>query len=424
MNIVETKKEFTELLVTALSIPLYDGVKSIYEKAGETAKGDDVLRRYQGFLEGVKYWSENMILGETNRIKSNNNLVDLLPDLLKSTLKASITVILSSVDLPCAIIENEIVNYLDKFSFENFIYNCYLEIANELYNNPALMYDKCDVYKYKKNQLIVIELIKKSILNTLRNLLPLRQIFKYYLSKKKVHHEKSDNIRDYINNKNDVNKNDFNKNNFNKNNINKDDCDKNECKINDSQFKNFSHKNNSNSKLFEQDNIRVNIKDNIQNNSKTAIKLLNDKNITNLHASNSNNSGFIPESGLKSAPSQSKRSTSLDNKQMYSRNPEEDKKIENAKNAILHSNFDNSITSISNVNKFDSNKLDKIIEKSIIEESKSTELTATKKSSTSKTSQKRKKTKKNVFVQNKNNDDNEGNTSVYIPGNIIEAYNM
>jgi methylmalonyl-CoA mutase N-terminal domain/subunit len=57
----------------------------------------------------------------------------------------------------------------------------YIEVAKVFYNYPFLFYDKVPALEYKKNQLKAHKLIKESIEEAIRKMLPLQLILKKYL---------------------------------------------------------------------------------------------------------------------------------------------------------------------------------------------------------------------------------------------------
>ena len=76
----------------------------------------------------------------------------------------------------------DIKQYLNDFSFKDFIKNVYIEASRDIYNNPFLFYHNYSPIEIKRNQRDVLEIIENAIDNTIRNMLPIKIILNSYLN--------------------------------------------------------------------------------------------------------------------------------------------------------------------------------------------------------------------------------------------------
>jgi hypothetical protein len=177
---VETKQEYTTQLVNVLTPIIYEGLNSIYAEALKVSNNaDNVLKVFQSFLRRIPKWSIEMIKQESDRIMNNSKSYAWLPDLVKATLKANMIVLTYSPNLKNI---NKIdPNFYKNIQIQEFIHKVYIEVARELWNNPYLMYHLYPPIELKRNQRDTIGLIKESIKEAIRKLLPLKQILEIYL---------------------------------------------------------------------------------------------------------------------------------------------------------------------------------------------------------------------------------------------------
>ena len=183
--LVDTKIEYTTQIVNILSPFVYEGLASIYDDTKKIAKSGEELKIFQGLLRKIPIWNKNVIDKETQRILKQSNC-DWLEDLVKATIKANI-ILLTNTSPTYSF------KFLDEKTYQNidlndFIHKCYIESARELYNNPYLFYHKYPHVDLKRNQRDTIYLIKNSIKEAVRKMLPVQHILKEYLGGKYQEH--------------------------------------------------------------------------------------------------------------------------------------------------------------------------------------------------------------------------------------------
>ena len=177
--LIEIKKEYTIQLINMLTPFIYEGIQSIYLQVKEQAGDGEELKMFQGFLSKIPAWNTIMLSDEAARIKkANEKNADIMDDLIKAVIQSNI-LLLTSTDL--ANKHKVLKEFNISLNYEKFIHNIYIEVAKIFYNYPFLFYHKVPALEYKKNQLKAHKLIKESIEEAIRKMLPLQLILKKYL---------------------------------------------------------------------------------------------------------------------------------------------------------------------------------------------------------------------------------------------------
>ena len=178
---VETKLEYTTQLVNVLTPLVYEGIQSIYtESLKASNESNNVLKLFQTFLKRIPKWNEEMIKQETDRIMNNSKSYSWLPDLVKATIKSNIIVLTYNPNTSTQKAKID-PKYYQNVKIEDFIHKIYIECARELWNNPYLMYHQYPPIELKRNQRDTIHLVKDSIKEAIRKLLPVKEILELYL---------------------------------------------------------------------------------------------------------------------------------------------------------------------------------------------------------------------------------------------------
>jgi len=181
MNILVTmKNEYLIRIKNLLTKLIFGGLNSIYDKTREVSNDEDILKMYQSLLKRVPKWTDDILSNEVLRIKSIldiENKYDLVNDMIKASIKTQYNIMLFGSNNT-----NNISDILAEFNFKDFIKNVYIEASRELYNNPYLFYHNYPPIEIKRNQREVLEIIGRSIEETIRGLLPIKQILNIYLN--------------------------------------------------------------------------------------------------------------------------------------------------------------------------------------------------------------------------------------------------
>ena len=156
---------------------MFDGIKSIYDESKTVHRTDptkSIIILFRIFLEKVPSWSNEILETETNRIINLSNC-DWIDDLLTAVF-ISHTKILTSIG------SNHSHGNVDLTIPKtiNFVHKCYINIARKIWKNPYLFDDFVIGSDYQKNMNVVEKIIRETIENTIRNLLPIN-ILKQHL---------------------------------------------------------------------------------------------------------------------------------------------------------------------------------------------------------------------------------------------------
>ena len=173
----QAKIEYTKQLQDVLMNPIYEGLQSIYSDSKREYSNYTEVPMYQIFrkkIENVPKWNTDMIDEEVDRIMRVSKC-DWLEDLITAVF-ISHTKILASIGNQ----RTEKIN-LTIPKMTNFIHKCYINTARELWKNPYLFDENVSSGEYQKNIKSIESLIKENIDQTIRKLLPVKDILRDHL---------------------------------------------------------------------------------------------------------------------------------------------------------------------------------------------------------------------------------------------------
>lgn len=175
--LVDAKEEYTRQLVTVLINPIYDGVKSIYEAAEKLAVQTElnILKTFQLVLSKTPKWESEKITNEYERIKMVSEC-DYLESLITAVFVAH-TKILAAIRFK---------NKSQKIDLNiptgsHFVHSVYIECSRNFWKQPFLFNTSYSSLDLQRNMIDAEKIIKESILETVRRLLPVRNVLKQYL---------------------------------------------------------------------------------------------------------------------------------------------------------------------------------------------------------------------------------------------------
>ena len=170
--LVDTKKEFSIYLINNLSPEINKGIYSIFENCKNSVEDNNtVLMSFQQVLSDVPNWNTGIIYTETMRIKEK---IPYIEDLLTA-------VFISNMRLLCSIKNKNKQIKVKVPKLETFIHKCYIEVAKEFWSYTYLFNQNINKLEIQKNKRQIEVIIKNSIEEVVRKLLPLKTILKDYL---------------------------------------------------------------------------------------------------------------------------------------------------------------------------------------------------------------------------------------------------
>ena len=174
----QAKVEYTKQLIEILYPHMFDGVKSIYDESKiiySSKTGTPILLLFRELLEKVPIWNSEIIDSECSRIISNSKC-DWIDDLITAVF-ISHTKILTSIGPNQSFQKINVT--IPKTS--SFVHKAYINTARELWKNPYLFNENIPGHEYQRNSKEIENVIKNCIENTIRHLLPIKEILKEHL---------------------------------------------------------------------------------------------------------------------------------------------------------------------------------------------------------------------------------------------------
>ncbi len=186
-NLTESRNEYSTLLIQKLTPCIIEGIFSIFNEAKTLCKTNDeedkYLMTFQNFLVRIPKWNTQMIENESNRIIEKSEcpyLEDLLTCVHITYLK-----ILSNIRAG----EKQKKIDIDIPELSTFIHRIYIQCARNLYKNVFLFQDVKQGLQRQQYLREIQIIIKNSILQVIRDNMPVENILKAYLDETVEEHE-------------------------------------------------------------------------------------------------------------------------------------------------------------------------------------------------------------------------------------------
>ena len=178
-NLYESKNEWVARLVNVLTPLIQQGIKSIFDESWTLCEENDETEKYlmtfQNLLSRVPKWNDTIIEKEVQRIISTSGcsyLNDLITCVHIIQLK-----ILTSIRVGKK--QKKVDIEIPKLN--EFIHNVYINSSRKLYTNIYLFEKNIKPLQFQKNQRETEIIIRESILNTVRENIPVEAILRAYL---------------------------------------------------------------------------------------------------------------------------------------------------------------------------------------------------------------------------------------------------
>lgn len=174
-----SQQEWAIRLTRVVHPLLYEGIQAMFQEAvgicKQSEEEDKYLMTFQNILSRIPKWNEEIIKKETSRIVEKSGC-SYLEDLLTCVHIAQLK-ILSSIRTGKSQKKVEI----DIPKLNGFIHKVYIHISRELYANVYLFEKGIAPLVFQQNRSKVNEIIKESILNAIRDSIPVEQLLRAYL---------------------------------------------------------------------------------------------------------------------------------------------------------------------------------------------------------------------------------------------------
>ena len=174
--LVDAKTEYTKQLINMISPRIYEGIESVYKESIKISKYNNYLKTFQELLSDIPTWNNSIIEGEYERIMKISSC-DWIEELITAVF-VSHTKVLTAIKVKGKkdkTIELKIPNG------KNFIHKCYIDIARKFWKRPDLFFHKYSNLELQRNMFESERIIEITIEETIRKLLPVKNILKEYL---------------------------------------------------------------------------------------------------------------------------------------------------------------------------------------------------------------------------------------------------
>lgn len=178
-SLQESKNEWVSRLVNILAPHITDGFRQIYTESFklciENDEEDKYLMTFQNFVARIPKWNNDLIDEEVKRIVEKSNcgyIEDLITCVHVIQLKA----------LTCVRVGQKQKKIdINIPQLKEFIHKVYIHSARKIYTNIYLFEKDIAPLQKQKNNREVELLVKESILNAVRESIPVEQILRSYL---------------------------------------------------------------------------------------------------------------------------------------------------------------------------------------------------------------------------------------------------
>ena len=175
-----SKNDYIGRLINILTPQIIVGVKSILKSAIElcnnNSEDEKYLMTFQNFLAQIPSWNQTTIDKEKNRIIEESSC-DYLEDLV-TCIHLIHFKISTSVNVGNKNIKKIDINIP---KFDVFIHQAYCEVARNVWSNIFLFHVDVEPLEYQKNMREVEMIIRESLINTVRNNIPIKDVINTYL---------------------------------------------------------------------------------------------------------------------------------------------------------------------------------------------------------------------------------------------------
>ena len=173
--LVAARDEYIEQLKCIVTPLMIQGFNSIYQDSLTLSNGKRVIYKFQELLKEIPRWNQTILQEESKRIKKKcPYIMDIVTAIFVSNVK-----ILASIRLKG---KNENIRVKIPTS-DIFIHSIYIESAQQFFYNPFLFYHRTSEFgNIQTNKHHVKEIIRDSVDETIRQMLPFDNILQEYLA--------------------------------------------------------------------------------------------------------------------------------------------------------------------------------------------------------------------------------------------------
>ena len=195
-SLYDSRNEWSSRLVSILTNPIIDGFTSIFNESLNVCElnneEEKYLMTFQNFISRISQWNSTIISNEVNRIEQCtkcNYISDLITCVHITHLKALTCIKVGDVSKKIDI---------DIPDLDKFVHSVYINVARKLYTNIYLFeIDILPLEKQKRKREFEV-FVKQSILDTIRDNIPIDKILRKYLDESEDVNVQVDEVKEVI----------------------------------------------------------------------------------------------------------------------------------------------------------------------------------------------------------------------------------
>ena len=195
-SLYDSRNEWSSRLVSILTNPIIDGFTSIFNESlnvcEENSEEEKYLMTFQNFISRISQWNPTIINNEVKRIEQCTNcnyISDLITCVHITHLKALTCIKVGDISKKIDI---------DIPDLDKFIHSIYINVARKLYTNIYLFeVDILPLEKQKRKREFEV-FVKQSILDTIRDNIPIDKILRKYLDENEDVNVQVDEVKEVI----------------------------------------------------------------------------------------------------------------------------------------------------------------------------------------------------------------------------------
>jgi hypothetical protein len=175
----ESKNEWGSRLVTLLTPLIIDGYKSILEESIKLCKDNNEMEKYlmtfQNLISRIPKWNQQIVENERKRICDKSGC-NYLEDLV-----TCVHIIQLKILTAMRVGQKQKKIDINIPKLDDFIHKTYINVARRVYKNVYLFEINIPPLQLQKNNRELEIIVQESILNTLRESIPVEAILKAYI---------------------------------------------------------------------------------------------------------------------------------------------------------------------------------------------------------------------------------------------------
>lgn len=181
----DSKNDWCARLINVITPHFCTGIQSIYNESlticEKNKEKNKYLMTFQNFLSRIPHWNNNIIDSECERITEASDCIyleDMITCIHIIQLKMISCMRVSHINKKIDVKIPEL---------NEFVHAVYINIARKVYDNVYLFDEKVDPLTRQKNMHEVEMIVRESIINTVRDNIPVAELLRIFLDESEEH---------------------------------------------------------------------------------------------------------------------------------------------------------------------------------------------------------------------------------------------